>query len=161
MLDAERLGHRHRHDQPARLERAGRQPAFVLHQEFAAAELCRKLRQRHQRRHRLAEADDVVGAPHRQQFAIAPQIRRPARQRILAQRLLHAGEIVAHQQRLAGAGEIVNFVGRITLAGLGAFEMGDEGRPLGGQVFVVVQGGLRQVLVRGNANAYPIHPAPR
>ncbi len=34
--DAERLRHRHRHDEAARLERAGRQPAFVLDDDLAA-----------------------------------------------------------------------------------------------------------------------------
>jgi hypothetical protein len=36
--DAELLGHRHRHDEPARLERAGRQPPLILDQQFAQAE---------------------------------------------------------------------------------------------------------------------------
>jgi hypothetical protein len=38
----------------------------------------------------------------------------------------------------------VDLVGGVALAGLGAFEMGDEGRPLGGQVFVGVQGDLQR-----------------
>jgi hypothetical protein len=33
MCDAERLAHRHRHNEAARLERAGRQPALVLHDD--------------------------------------------------------------------------------------------------------------------------------
>ena len=37
----------------------------------------------------------------------------------------------------------MNLIGGVTLAGHRTFEMGDEGRPLGGQVFVGVQGGLR------------------
>ena len=90
----------------------------------------------------LAEADDVLLAPHRQKFAIAPQIRRPLRQRVFAQRLFHAGEIVTHQQRLAGAGQIMDFVGRIMFAGLGAFEMGDEGFAFGGEVVVGMQGNV-------------------
>ena len=90
--DAERLGHRHRHDEAARLERAGRQPAFVLDHDFGAAERLAELGQRQQRRHRFAEADDVGEAAHRQEFAVAPQILRALGQRILGQRLAHAGE---------------------------------------------------------------------
>ena len=138
VLDAERLGHRHRHHQAARLERAGRQPAFVLHQDVAAAELGRQFRHAHDRRHRLAQADDVGGIAHRQQFAIAPQIGRALRQRVLGQRLSDAGEIVAHQQRLAGAGQIMDLIGLVALAGHRAFEMRDEVRPLGRQIVVVL-----------------------
>ena len=73
VLDAERLRHRHRHHQAARLERAGRQPAFVLDDDFAAAEFLRELRQRDQRRRVLAEADDVLGLANGQQLAPLPQ----------------------------------------------------------------------------------------
>ena len=115
VLDAERFGHRHRHHQAARLERAGRQPAFVLHQNVAAAELGRQFRHAHDRRHGLAQADDVFRIAHRQQFAIAPQVGRALRQRVLGQRLAHAGEIVAHQQRLARAGKVMNLIRRVAL----------------------------------------------
>ena len=137
VLDAERLAHRHRHDQAARLEGAGGQPAFILHDELAAAEFLRELRQPNERRHRLAQADDVAHPTHRQQLAVAPEVGRALRERIPAQRAFHAIEVVAHQQRLAGAGEIVHRVRRIMLAGSGAFEVGDEGRPLGRQVVIV------------------------
>ena len=53
VLDAERLAHRHRHHQTARLERAGRQAAFILDDDLAAADFFRKLRQPDQRRRRL------------------------------------------------------------------------------------------------------------
>ena len=135
--DAERLRHRHRHREAARLERAGRQPAFVLHQNLRRRQLPGELRHRHERRHRLAEADDVLRAPHRQQLAIAPEIARPARQRLLAQGFLDAVEIVAHEQRLAGTRQIMQLVRRIALAGRRTFQMGDEGRALGRQVFIV------------------------
>ena len=141
VFDAERLRHGNRHHQAARLERAGRQAAFVLHQQFAAARFCRELRQREERRHRFAEADDVLQTPHRQQLAIAPQVGRAICQRRFGQCLFHAGQIVADQQRLAGARQIMNFVGRVMLAGRGAFQVGDESRPFGGQVVVVAQGG--------------------
>src|SRR6202008_3045235 len=36
VLDAERFRHGYRHDQTARLERAGRQAALVLHQQFGS-----------------------------------------------------------------------------------------------------------------------------
>ena len=145
VLDAERFGHRYRHDQPARLERAGRQPAFVLHQQFAAADFGGELRQRHDRRHRFAEADDVLLAPHREKLAIAPQIRRTLRQRVLAQRLLHAGKIVTHQQGLADAGQVMDFVGGIVLAGFRAFEMRDESFSFGRQIVVGVQGSVSRL----------------
>ena len=45
LLDAELLRHRHRHHQAARLERAGRQPAFVLDQRSRRRRF-RELRQR-------------------------------------------------------------------------------------------------------------------
>ena len=48
---------------------------------------------------------------HRQQLAVAPHVGRPLGERVLGQRLLHAGEVVAHQQRLAGLGEVVDLVG--------------------------------------------------
>src|SRR2546421_665518 len=49
----------------------------------------------------------------------------------------HAVEIVAHQQRLARAREVVHLVGRVALARISAFEMGDEARPLGREILVV------------------------
>ena len=138
VLDAERFGHRHRHHQAARLERAGRQAPFVLHQDFAAAELGRKLRHADQRRDRLAEADDVRGIAHRQQFAVAPQIGRAVAKRRFAQRLAHAGEIVAHQQRLVRARKIMDLVGVVALTGHCAFEVSDKARPVRGQIAVVL-----------------------
>ena len=137
MLDAERLGHRHRHHQAARLERAGRQPAFVLDQDFGRGEPGGNLRQRHRRGNGLAQADDVARTAHRQQLAVTPQVERPARQRVLAEARAHALEIVAHQERLAGAREIVHLVGGVALAREGAFEMGNEARALGPQIFIV------------------------
>ena len=99
-----------------------------------------KPRQPDQRRHHFAKTDNVGAFPHREHLAIAPQIRRPLRQRILAQRLLHAGEVVAHQQRLAGLGEIVDLVGRIMVAFHRAFEMGHECRALDRQIVIVFHG---------------------
>ena len=97
---AQRFGHRHGHHKAARLERAGRQPALVLDDDLAAAEPLRQPRQADQRRHDLAEADDVACPPHGQQLAIAPQIRRARRQFFLCQRPAHAIEVIAHEQGL-------------------------------------------------------------
>ena len=74
---------------------------------------------------------------HRQHLAVAPHVGGPLRQRVLGQRLLHAGEVVAHQQRLAGLGEVMDLVGRIMIALHRAFEMGHEIRALDGQIVVV------------------------
>jgi hypothetical protein len=61
---------------------------------------------------------------------------------VLGQRLLHACEVVAHQERLAGLGEVVDLIGGIVIALHRAFEMGDEGRAFDGEVVVVVHGFL-------------------
>src|SRR5207248_11533850 len=88
-------------------------------------------------RDRLAEADDIAGATHRQELAVAPQIAWPPRQRLLAQGLFDAVEIVADDERLALAREIVQFVGRVADAGRRTFEMRDECGAFVGQIFVV------------------------
>src|SRR5262249_7851663 len=62
---AERLAHRHRHHEAARLERAGRQPALILDHDLAAAEFLRQLWQANERRCDLAEADDIGAFTHR------------------------------------------------------------------------------------------------
>jgi hypothetical protein len=74
-------------------------------------------RQRQDRRDRLAEADDIAGATHGQELAVAPQIVWPPGQRLLAQRLFGAVEIVADDERLALAREIVQLVRRVAGAG--------------------------------------------
>jgi hypothetical protein len=140
---AQRLGHRNSHDQTARLERPGRQSAFVLDQDFTAAELFRKARHHHDRRHRFAEADDIFGFANGQQFAIAPKVRRPVCQRLLAQRLANAREIVTHEQRLAGTRQVVNLVGLVAFSGHRAFEMGDKTRKSDRQIVIVLHAGTR------------------
>ena len=140
VLDAERLAHRHRHHEAARLERAGRQASLVLDDDLAAAEPGAELRQPDQRRRDLAERDDVLAFAHRQELAVAPHVARTLGKRVLGQRLLHAREVVAHQKRLAGLGEIVDLVGGVMIAFHRAFEMGDEGRAFDGEVVVVVHG---------------------
>jgi hypothetical protein len=89
----------------------------------------------------LQQALDLIGPvgdpPYRQELAIAPEIRGPLRQRVLAQRLAYAIEIVAHQERLAGAREIMHLIRRIGLAGGATNQIGDEGRPLGGEIIGV------------------------
>ena len=140
VLDAERLAHRHRHDEAAGLERACRQPPFILDDDLAAAELFRKPWQADQRRRDFAEADDVLAMAHRQQLAVAPHVGGALSQRVLGQGLLDPGKIVTDQQRLAGLGEIVDLVGRIVVAFHRAFEMGDEGRALDGEIVVVFHG---------------------
>jgi hypothetical protein len=99
--------------------------------------LLRKLRQTNERSHDFAEADDVGNLPDRQQFAVAPHVGGPLRQRILGQGLLHAGEVVTHQQRLAGLGKVMNLVGGIMIALHRAFEMGHEVRAFDGEIIVV------------------------
>ena len=64
----------------------------------------------------------------REKFAITPQIGRPAGEFFLAQRLFHAVEIVADQERFSRARQVVHLVGGVMFAGRGAFEMRDEGR---------------------------------
>ena len=64
----------------------------------------------------------------------------------------------------AGAREVVDLIGRIVLAGRRAFEVRDEGRPLGGQIVVVTQGAPpqsagRAEATRGNRPAR-WHPLP-
>ena len=140
VFDTECLGHRHRHDQSARFERTGRQAALVLHQNLAPAQFCRELRQRQERRHGFAETHDVLHAPHRQQFAITPEIGRTGGELVLAHRSFHAVKIVADQERLAGPREVMDFISRMPHPGRRAFEVGDEGRPFSRQVVVVSQG---------------------
>jgi hypothetical protein len=72
VLDAERLAHRHRHDEAARLERAGRQAALVLDDDLSPAKFLGEPRQADQRRHDFAKADDVGAFAHRQHLAVAP-----------------------------------------------------------------------------------------
>jgi hypothetical protein len=136
--DAERLRHRHRHHQAARLERAGRQTPLVLDDDLAAAELLRQVRQPHQRRQRFAETDDVGDLAHRKQFAITPDVRRSPAKRVLAQGTANACEIIAHEQRLAGRRQPMDLVGLKSFAGIGALQMRDEGGPFGTQILVVV-----------------------
>ena len=138
MLYSERLGHRNGHDQTARLERAGRQSAFVLDQDFTAADFFRKRRHRHNRSHRFAQADDVFGFADGQQFAIAPKIGRSLCQYLLGQSLANAFEIVTHEQRLASARQVVHLVGLVALAGHRAFEMSDETGKIGCQIVIVL-----------------------
>src|SRR6266478_5267626 len=139
VLDAEGLGHGNRHHEAAGLERSGRQPSFVVDQKLGAAEPGREPRQPDNRRHGLAEADNVLGAADRQELTVAPQVGRPLRQCLLAQRFGDSGKIVAHQQRLAGARQVVHLVRGVALARIGAFQMGHEGRPLGRQVVLEMQ----------------------
>src|SRR5262249_61210763 len=105
-----RLRHAPRERAPPGLDRAGGQPAFVLDQDLAGLEPLSEPRQCHDRRDRLAEADDVADATHGQKLAVAPQIAWPPRQRLLAQCLFDAVEIVANDERLALAREGVELV---------------------------------------------------
>src|SRR5208282_5387110 len=59
---------------------------------------------------------------------------------VLAHRFFHAVEIIADQERLAGARDIMDFISCVPLPGRRAFEVGDEGRPSSRQVVVVSQG---------------------
>src|SRR6266566_8039675 len=94
-------------------------------------------------RDRLAEADDIARTTHRQEFAVAPQIAWPPRQRLLAQPFFDCLEIVAHQEWLALAGEVTKLVRRVARPGRRAFEVGDECRAFRRQVVVVAHCVLR------------------
>jgi len=135
--DAERLAHRNRHHEAARLERAGRQAAFVFDDDLAAAEFLAELGQANQRRGDFAEADNIGAFAHRQQLAIAPQVGRALPERVFCQRLLHPGEVVAHQERFPGFGKVVDLIGGIAIAFHRAFEVGHERRTFDGQIVVV------------------------
>ena len=88
-------------------------------------------------------------------LAVAPHVGGTLRQRVLGQRLLHAGEVVAHQQRLSGFGEIVDLVGGIVIAFHRAFEMGHERRTFDGQIVVVFHGLLFRFLLGATGGITP------
>ena len=71
----------------------------------------------------------ISSTANREQLAIAPEIGRTRGQGVLAQRSTHASEIVPHQQRLAGARQIVHLIRFMAFAGHRAFKMRDEARP--------------------------------
>ena len=137
VLDAERLAHRDCHYQPARLKRAGRQPALVLDDDLAAAGFPGKFVKADKRRRDLAETDDIGDFANRQHLAVAPEIGRPLLKRIFGQRLLHAGKIVSHQKRLVRLGEIVDLIGGVVIAFHRAFEVGHERRAFDRQIVIV------------------------
>ena len=70
----------------------------------------------------------LTGSPSwRQQLAPFPHARRALREAVAGQRPLRRLEVVADQQRLARARQVVDLAGFIALAGQRAFEMGDIG----------------------------------
>ena len=73
MVDPEFLRHGYRQREAASLERARRQPAFILDDDVAGAEPLLRMRQMHERGDHLAQRDTVFGARHREEFAIAPE----------------------------------------------------------------------------------------
>jgi hypothetical protein len=113
-----------------------------------AAEPLAQVLQRDERRHGLAEADDVVGSAHGQQLAVAPQVRWSLAERGFGQGPSNAGEIVADEERLAGARQVVQAMRFVTLARVRTLEVSDEGRPIGGEVLVVQHGHHRKRIVR-------------
>src|SRR5215471_8851080 len=149
MLDAERFRHRHSHYKTARLERASREPPFVLHKNFAATQLCGKASQAHDRRHHFAEAHDILGPANRQHFAVAPEVGRARGKHLLGQSLADACKIVTDQQWFSGARQIVHLVSGMMLAGHRAFQVSDKTPKFGCQVIVVLH---------GQANSQPILP---
>ena len=86
----------------ARLERAGREQALVLDQQAWQAERGAETRSREQRRHPLAEGDDVLGRRDGQQLVVAPEVRSAAGDgpRVGAD----ASQVVPRQQRRPVAG---------------------------------------------------------
>jgi len=130
VLQAQLLRHGYGQGQAAGLERAGRQAAFVLDQQGPRAR--RETVEGDQRRHHLAQRDGVFAPPHRQELVIAPETAfAPSRQPLLVDRPPQGRQIVAHQQRPAGGRQAMHAVRLILLAGQRAFEVGDEGRPVG------------------------------
>eukprot|EP00958_Prasinococcus_capsulatus_P027548 scaffold5640_cov328-Prasinococcus_capsulatus_cf.AAC.3 len=105
VLQPELLGHCHSQRQPARLEGPRGQPALVLHQQPATPEGRRQAVQRDQRRRHLTQRQDVAGARHRQQLAVAPKAAVRARGELVSAQVLgHRGQVVAHQQRTPSRG---------------------------------------------------------
>jgi hypothetical protein len=104
--DAELLGHRDRHDQAARLERAGRQAPLVLDDEAVPPPRrapCRAARSAAS----VSPSDTMFSARDRQELAVAPQVRRPCRELVRSTAAATAVEVVADQQRLARSGQVV------------------------------------------------------
>ncbi len=130
MIEPEPLGHGDGEREPARLEGARRQAAFVLHDGAARprAERAAPPVERDQRGHDLAERDPVGGIGHGQEGGVAPESGRLAGGDV---GLRHRGgepvEIVAHEQRPAGRGQAVDLAGVVALAGHRAFQVADEG----------------------------------
>jgi hypothetical protein len=135
--DAQFPGHRNRHHQPARLKRSGGEAPFVLDQQACRARFARQSVERDQRRRILAQADDIRFVSHRQQFAVAPQIGGPRRQRIARHRLRRGSEVIAHQQGTPDTRQAMQPIGLIPLPGHRTFEMRHECRAIGGQIVVV------------------------
>ena len=125
-LHPEGLGHGHGEGHAARLERSGGQAAFVLDHDLAAAQALAHAGQRDQRRHRLAQADDVVRPDQGQQLPVAPHVGPAAGQVVPGNGPADGVQIVAHEQRLARPGQPMQSVGGVVFAGFAAFQMGHE-----------------------------------
>ena len=129
-LDAKLLRHRYRHDEAARFERSSRQPTFVLDQHTRP----RRVWNRNERRFDLAERDNVLSAPHRQDLAPAPHIRATRFERAFTERRRSSFQIIAHQKRTARFRQAVQHIRVIAFAGQRAFEMRDECWSVAGDV---------------------------
>jgi hypothetical protein len=107
-----------------RLERPGREAPFVLDQQCRGAVPRRGPGKRHDRGFHFAEADRLNALAKRQQLAPFPHPRRAFGDIVAGQRPPCRVHVVAREQWLSGARQIVDFAGVIAFARERTFEMG-------------------------------------
>ena len=128
------LGHRYRQSQAASFERAGRQAALVLDENLGAAGLGFDLVEWDERSHRFAQRDDAGGISYGEELPVPPHVGWAGGQRVLVHAVGQSGKVVADQERFPGVRQPVYPVRCVALAGSGAFEVRNEGRPMVGEV---------------------------
>ena len=121
--DAELFGARERRRHPTRLEGAGRVQPLLLDVEAIESVSATESRRAQERRHPLAQRDDIRLVAHRHQLAIAPH--RPcAVVQIARRQSLRCAEVVASEEHFSAVGaDRVEVVGAQSPSARGAFEM--------------------------------------
>ena len=143
MCQSECLRHGYGHREPARFERASRQPRFIFHEDIATSKMERGARQRYDWRYGFSETNDIPGSTHRKEFPPSPEVLRPFRKIFFRQGVPHARQILSHEERLASFRKVVRSIGFISLTCPGTFEMGDKGGAFGCEIGMDLQGSAR------------------
>ena len=113
MGNAQLLGHRDRHHQTARFERAGRQTSLIFYNQILPidAKLCCSIAECDKRGFRLAKTDNILGLANGQHFPVTPHITRAGIQLITVQMCFERRHIIMDPIRPPGWGELVQHVG--------------------------------------------------